>query len=221
MNAIILNAGISSARMKTYEPRALLKINDKMIIERQYESLKRNGFKKIRTVVGYSGDKLAKKISHLPIEIVKNKDYEITNNAQSFKLAYRSLDKSVLVVHGDILFNDAALKFDKTKSHIVVDSIGRMKSKEVGIVYNNTVTTLSYGVSKKWCQIAYFTGKEFELLFEFFRATNIEKNLTFEVINGIIDMGGVFYPYESPEMKIFEIDSVGDFKSEKNKDIDS
>lgn len=218
MNAIILNAGVST-RMKTYEPRAILKINDSTLIETQYSVLKQAGFKNIRTVVGYKSDKLIKKINHLPIEIIKNNDYEETNNAYSLKLAYKTSDKQVLLTHGDILFDLNAVSFNKNESCLVVDRANRMKSKEVGAVCSDTVTNLSYGISTKWCQIAFFTGKEFELLYEVLMTTNVKKKLTFEIINNVINSGGIFKHYENPDMKILEIDSVGDFRNEKDKDF--
>lgn len=218
MNAIILNAGVST-RMKTYEPRALLKINNSTLIETQYCILKQAGFNQIRTVVGYKAEKLIKKINHLPIEIIKNDNYEETNNGYSLKLAYKNSDKKVLLVHGDILFDLNSISFNKNESCLVVDRANRMKSKEVGAVCSDTVTNLSYGIPTKWCQIAFFTGKEFELLYEVLMTTDTKNKLSFELINKIIEKGGIFKHYENPDMKILEIDSVGDYRNEKNKDF--
>lgn len=217
MNAIILNAGMSSAKMKTYEPRAILKINGTTLIENQYLVLKKAGFNEIRTVVGYKSDKLIKKINHLPIEVINNPKYEETNNAYSLKLAYKNSDRQMLLVHGDILFDLNAVSFDKTKSCLVVDRNKRMKAKEVGVVCSDIATNLSYGISTKWCQIAFFTGQEFEILYDVLMSVNVDKKLTFELINSVIQAGGVFDCYEHPDMKILEIDSIGDFRNEKNK----
>lgn len=218
MKAIILNAGMSS-RMKTYEPRATLKINEKMLIEHQYDSLIYHKFS-VKTVVGFKGNKLVKKINHLPIEIDYNLQYEKTNNAQSLKIGFRPEYNNLLVINGDILFNKETLDVDYSKSFVIIDNKQQIKDREIGAVSsNNLLTNLSYGIKQKWCQIVFFTGEEFSLLHQVLYSTKVEKKLTFEIINQIIDMGGTFNTYENPSMKISEIDCVKELNNEKNKSI--
>ena len=218
MKAIILNAGMS-ARMKTYEPRAILKINDKMLIEHQYDILSLYGFK-IKTIVGFKGNKLIKKINHLSIDFDHNPDYETTNNAQSLKIAFRPEYKNLIVINGDIFFNKESLDVDYTKSFVIVDNKQQIKDREIGAVTSDGIlTNLSYGIKQKWCQIVFFTGKEFDLLHQILYSEDVRKKLTFELINKIIDFGGRFYAYENNQMRISEIDCVKELDNEKNKDI--
>jgi hypothetical protein len=92
-----------------------------------------------------------------------------------------------------------------------------MKKNEVGLTeVDETVSVLSYGLEKKWCQIAFFTGKELDLLrslFNRFSETN-KKMLSFELINLIISSGGKFKCIEPKSMKILEIDSIKDAQDE-------
>lgn len=216
MKAIILNAGMSS-RMKTYEPRAVLKINEKMLIEHQYEVLSSYNFK-VKTIVGFKGSKLIKKIHHLPIEIESNPEYETTNNAQSLKIGFRPDYHHLLVINGDILFNSEALNVDYSKSFVIIDNKQQIKDREIGAVTSNgLLTNLSYGIKQKWCQIVFFTGKEFALLHQILYEEDVKKKLTFEVINKIIDYGGQFCAYEQPLMQVSEIDCVKELNNEKNK----
>ena len=63
MPVAILSAGISS-RMKTHEPRSLLKIGDKSLIEHQCEIIKSIFYEnEIILVIGYKSEKIIKKIS--------------------------------------------------------------------------------------------------------------------------------------------------------------
>ena len=98
-----------------------------------------------------------------------------------------------------------------------VDSTGMMKKNEVGLVeVDGKLSVLSYGLEKKWCQIAFFTGKELSLLrniFNKFDETD-KKMLSFELINKIISDGGSFKCIEPKHMKILEIDTIKDAKNE-------
>lgn len=219
MKAIILNAGASS-RMKTYEPRATLKIRNKTIIEHQFDVLSSLNFS-VKTVVGFKGTKLVRKIAHLPIEIDYNNNYESSNNGESLKIGFRPEYQNLLVINGDLIFNKEALNFDYNKSFVVVDNKQQIKDREVGAVTSNgLLTNLSYGIKQKWCQIAYFTGKELSLLHYILYSEFVYKKLTFEIVNRIIDLGGEFCAYEHPLMQISEIDCVKELNNEKNKNID-
>ena len=220
-NQTIILAGGICARMKTYEPRSLLKIKDKSLIDYQIENVQKFFGKDITVVSGYKSYKLHKHLINHKINLVENKNYLSTNTAYGIRIALKYSIDSSLIMHGDLLFNSDTINIPKNKSCLIVDTSKQIKDKEVGIVYNDGIAAnLSYGLKKKWCQIAFFTGRELELLKEIV-LQNIDDKLLFEIINMIIDRGGSFYCHEPANMKIIEIDSIKDLKNEKIKNINS
>lgn len=216
---IILTAGMSS-RMKTYEPRSLLKIkDDTTLIEHQIKLVQQNFGCNIDIVIGFKGQKIQKKLSNSKINLVENNDFESSNTGYGLEIALNNDIESLLIFHGDLLFNKEVFNVNKNKSFLIVDTKNQIKDKEVGLVINNgTAANLSYGLKPKWCQIAYFTNSELSMLKEL-KNKNISNLFLFEIINKIIDMGGVFECYEPKNMKIIEIDCVKDFKNDKVKNI--
>jgi choline kinase len=216
ISVAILSAGIGM-RIKSYEPRSMLKICDKTLIEHQISTI-RNCFKDIDliTVVGYESGRIIKKLSDKHIRIIENQSYETTNTAESIRLAFNNnIRNGFLFIHGDLLFNPETLnQLNYKKSFILIDNNNMLEDKEVGVTIdaNNKATILSYDLPTKWCQIAFITGKELKIashLFNRFEDSN-KKMLSFEVLNKMIEMGASFECYEPKKMKIMEIDRIKD-----------
>jgi len=214
----ILSAGVG-ARIKSYEPRSMIKIGDKTLIEHQINTIQQC-FKlpEIVTVIGFGADKIIKKIRG-SVRVIENQLYNETNTAESIRLAFNNtVKKNFLFIHGDLYFNEQTLSgLDYSKSFILVDKRNQFSEKEVGVTsHKQTATMLSYGLPTKWAQIAYMTGKEVEILKKIFNKfdTVSKKNLSFEVINKMISMGASFNCYEPKEMSILEIDCIKDLKNE-------
>jgi len=216
---IILAAGIS-ARMKSYEPRCLIQIGEKTIIDNQVSIVSKLFGKDITIVGGYKFSKIQKKFDKEKICVIENKNFLDNGTAYGVKIALKFSSAGLLIIHGDLLFNYDALNVNKKKSFLIVDNKQRIADKEVGIVSdNNIATNLSYGLKQKWCQIAYFTGVELQFLKEIIHY-NTDKLFIFEIINKVINMGGIFHCYEPENMRIVEIDSIKDLKNEEIKNID-
>jgi hypothetical protein len=116
-------------------------------------------------------------------------------------------------MHGDLHFNVSTLHVDYGKSFIIVDNKNMISEKEVGVtVCNQTASIFSYGLSTKWCQIAYVTGKELKILQNIFNRFDdrCKKMLSFEILNRMISMGAVFKCHEPEGMSILEIDRIKD-----------
>lgn len=218
MAVIILSAGIGN-RIKSNEPRSLLKIGTKSLIEHQINIINCSVKNcEIIGVFGYAIDKIIKKIAG-KLRVVENQLYENTNNSESLRLAVNNTSKkNILFLHGDLYFNSSTLKdLSFKKSFIVIDNKGMMHPKEIGVtIHNNKATNLSYGLSTKWCQIAFMTGKELKILKNVLSKLhgNQKKTLSFEIINKMISMGANFRCYEPNEMNILEIDCIKDLKNE-------
>ena len=215
---IILSAGVGS-RIKSNEPRSLIKIGGKTLIEHQINFVE-NNIEDAETigVFGYSADKIIKKIAG-KIRIVENQIFDKTNNSESLRLAVNNTNKkNILFFHGDLYFNHEILDdANFKKSFIIVDNKGMMKNKEIGVTMSkNKATILSYGLSTKWCQIAFMTGRELKILRSILNKLrgSRKKLLSFEIINLIISSGGNFECHEPNNMSIIEIDSIKDIKNE-------
>ncbi len=218
MAIIILSAGIGS-RIKSNEPRSLIKIGKKTLVEHQLDVLNSSvKSDEVIGVFGYSIEKIVKKI-HGKLRIVENQIYDKTNNSESLRLAVNNTDKkNILFFHGDLYFNDKTfLDLNYKKSFLLVDRKGMIKSKEIGVtIQNNKATILAYGLPTKWCQIAFITGKELRILKNILSKLNgsQKKLLSFEIINNMISMGANFECYEPKEMSVIEIDCIKDLKNE-------
>lgn len=214
----ILSAGVGS-RIKTYEPRSLIKIKDKSLIDHQVNAIE-SKFKDPE-IIGVFGPNMPKIVKNIGrnVRIVENQLYETTNNSESLRLALNnSVKNSLMFIHGDILIDETffnSLNFNR--SFVVYEDRGMMDEKEVGLtIMKNKATILSYGLEEKWCQAAFFKGKEIKILRNIFNTFTKQdkKMLTFEVINKIIDSGGTFQAQKLEKSKILEIDCIKDIKNE-------
>lgn len=218
ISVVILSAG-AGLRIRSNEPRSLIKINEKPLISHQINAI--HGSFKNYEVVGVFGvhiDKIIKKVDSR-VRVVENQLYESTNNSESMRLGLNNAAfDNVLFVHGDIYFNSSLLKeANYNKSFLVLDANDDMDEKEVGVTINQKhVSILSYGLTKKWCQICYLTGKELKILKNIFSKfkNQDKKMLSFELINKIIESGGSFNFYEKKGSRVVEIDCIKDLNNE-------
>ena len=214
----ILSAGIG-ARIKSYEPRSMIRIGGKTLIEHQISTLQQCfESPEIIAVIGCGADKITKRIRG-SVRIVENQIYTETNTSESMRLAFNNSTKNnFLFIHGDLYFNQETLSnLDYSKSFILVDDKNQFSEKEVGVTSNKDIATiLSYGLPVKWAQIAYVTGREVDILKKIFHKFDeiSKKNLSFEIINKMISMGASFHCYQPQKMSILEIDCIKDLKNE-------
>lgn len=219
VSVAILCAGVGN-RIKSYEPRSTIKIGNKMLLEHQIDVVD-SCFKhpEIICVSGYSSQKIIKRFSD-HVRIVENQLYETTNPSESIRLAFNNTCKNkFLFMHGDLWFNRDTLKnVSYDKSFVIIDTKKRFNTKEVGLTVggNSKATFFSYGLETKWCQIAFFTGKEFKIAKNLFNKfeTHDKKMLSFEILNKMISLGASFECYEPRNMKIVEIDRIKDIAYE-------
>jgi choline kinase len=214
----ILSAGIGS-RIKSHEPRSLLKIAGKCLLQHQLDTI--NSIfsnPEIIAGIGVHSNKILRRFNG-KLRFVENQLYDSTGSFETLKLIVNNtMGNNLLFFHGDLYFDVNTLSgVDYSKSFVVVDSQQRIREKEVGItVVNNRASILSYGLSIKWCQMAFLTGKEFEILRQMCSRGTVESKtlLTFEAINSIISKGGVMRAHEPEQMSIIEIDCMKDIKHE-------
>ena len=125
--AVVLSAGESS---RMGRPKALLPIDGQTFIARIVGALKQGGIERVVVVLGFNAEEMRRQISHLPVEILVNPDYQ-RGQLSSLQVAVRHLitaqDCDGMMVHlVDHPYIDAALvrlmlqRFDGAKFSIVV-----------------------------------------------------------------------------------------------------
>lgn len=218
ISVVILAAGVGS-RIRSNEPRSLIKINNQTLLSHQAETLSQTFTNhEIIGVFGTHLEKILKKTDRR-VRVIENQLFQETNNSESMRLGLNgSIYNNVLFIHGDIFFQKDLIKSaDYSRSFLVVDANNDMADKEVGVTMSGSkVSILSYGLEKKWCQMCFVTGKELKILksiFLKFQKTD-KKMLSFEVINKIIENGGSFVCHEKKGSHVVEIDCIKDIKNE-------
>jgi choline kinase len=214
----LLCAGVGN-RIRSNEPRSLIKIGDKCLLQWQLDMLNSLfSAPNILVGVGVESQRVFKRFSGEVI-CIENQLYKTTGSFETFRLLVNaSIDNSILLIHGDLYFNDKILESaDFSKSFVIEDTGSNIADREVGITsVNDKANILSYGLNEKWAQIAFFTGKELSMLRQICAKTGEESKslLTFEVINLIINKGGVFKVHKPDDGFIIEIDCMKDIKNE-------
>jgi len=213
----VLSAGVGN-RIKSNEPRSLLKIGSKILLEHQV-SIIRNAFLNPEIIIGLGveANKVIKKLSG-GIRYVENQLYETTGSAETMRLVVNNSDSdSILFFHGDLYFPQSLLENLDYSRSFVLASLSTMNDREVGLTkVKNKATIFSHGLDLKWCQIVYLCGKELKLLRQIFikHSEETKKMLTFEALNLIINKGGNIKVIEPQNVSILEIDCMKDLKNE-------
>lgn len=154
MKALIFNSGrgIRMGELTYLKPKCMLTLyNGETILERQLRILENCGIEEVVITTGPFREQLIAVTQHFPrieFTFVDNKEYEITNYIFSMYLATQYMDDDILLLHGDLVFNESIVckmlgdkrpslcLFHETKSLPQKDFKGRFKDgmlKEVSV----------------------------------------------------------------------------------------
>lgn len=212
MNFLILSSGLGW-RIKSYEPRCMISVSGKSLLQRQVDQIRQVENSQCYLSYGYKPSIVKKFATSLGVTPINNKEYANTNQIESIRLFLSKVNTSgVFILHGDLVFSTDLKSFDYSSSFVLYNSECCFKNSEVGININDGyVHNLSYGLDTKWSQMFYVTGKELDILKNLCMKDN-KYFLTFEVINYIIQNGGIFkaVPFIG---KIYELDTVEEIKN--------
>ena len=193
----LLSAGLGN-RIRSNEPRSLIKIGGKCLLELQLEALS-SMFSEpnILVGIGVESQKIVKKFIGR-VRLVENQLYKTTGPFETLRLLVNSsTDDSLLVIHGDLYFNSNILDgADFSKSFVVSDTTGSILEREVGIT---SVINKELSMLRSLCCKSNDDSKHL---------------LTFEIINSIINKGGSFKVHKPDKTFIVEIDCMKDIKNE-------
>ena len=116
MKVIILAAG-QGTRLRPLTdscPKCMVRVDGKSIIERQLDTMRSCGIEEedITIVAGYCSDVLKGHLKGTGIQIIVNKEYEVTNMVCSLRCAGEILEGAgdVLVSYGDIIYGKPVLQ---------------------------------------------------------------------------------------------------------------
>lgn len=207
LSTIILAAGIGR-KMKPIIAKSLCSLDaTTTLLDKQIETVRRVYPKsEIILVTGFNSDKV---ISRAPkdVKIVENETYLDNCTSRSLELALRvSSYSNLLLVHGDIAFNENAIRSVVQKgSTILIESAGQISNDKIGVHLKESglVDNFSYGQIKKWGQLAYVSNGETRLLKKF---CNDRRSYLFEVLNKVINAGGHIAATEGVDVQLAEID---------------
>jgi len=165
-------------------------------------------------VVGFQEEKVRKKNPDQNVRFIYNPIYENTNVAYSIGLALRStLNKRVLIVYGDLLFNKYAISAITTDCSRVIIDEENFKREEVGLsIDGKNIIHFAYDLPIKWGQIIYLVEKELDILRNIIYNEQYVKWFGYEVFNQVLNKGGKFKICQPTKIKILEIDCVDDLK---------
>ena len=208
---IIPTAGLAT-RMKSYGPKSLIKINNKTILQRQLDWVKKN-FPTNETILvgGFMADNL---FNNTPDDLIKieNERYAETNVARSIGMALRTVStNNIIIINGDLVFKNIKISFPKTSCIVTCDRL--MSDNEVGCnISDNRLSYLMYDLPKKWAQIAYLTDEVLEAFKSLVWNRDNEKKYTFELLNELVETGHKIHCLQPKNFWCNDIDSIKDIR---------
>lgn len=128
LTALILAAGYGSRISDvTNDPKSLLKIKEKTLMDWHFEALKTVGIRNVVVVTGYKRevleDYLSKFKKDFDIHFVRNDDYRIKGNTYSFYYGLEKIQGEFLLFDADLIYDAQILKSfvdDVTSNQILV-----------------------------------------------------------------------------------------------------
>jgi HAD superfamily hydrolase (TIGR01450 family) len=226
---IILAAGSGSRiSSKFNQPKCLIKINRKTILDYQIESFLFAGIKELVIVVGYKSEKIRNYIrkfkSNLKIKLIFNTQYSTTNNMYSAYLALKEIDHSnIILCNGDVVVGKQMVKkllSNKYKNLVMVD---RNKYDEESMkikLHNNRIIDIDKKfinsklnlTSTDFYKLSFDTVLMLKNLIKY-HIKKIGKNDWTELALKKIFKKKKFLPCNIENIKWFEIDNYKDYLS--------
>lgn len=121
--AIILAAGICTRMVPINSsiPKALLKVNGKVLIEKQIEYLHEVGINEVYVIVGYMKEKFEYLIDKYDVKLIVNPQYNIKNNYYSLYLIKNKLDNAYIIPSDIVLYENPFSKYELYSWYMVSD----------------------------------------------------------------------------------------------------
>ncbi len=234
MKALILNSGIGSRLMPLTkdQPKCMTALStEDTILSLQLKNLSSCGIKDIVITTGYESGKLiayGNKIGHefgLDIEFVFNKLFADTNYIYSIYLAERYLHDDIVLLHGDLVFDQAVLQklFQYDRSEMVVSSTLSLPEKDFKAqLEQNRIVRIGVDVFSRavTAQPLYkLLRKDWKIWLDNILKFCKEGNVNCYAENAFNQVSDrcIIYPCDVHDLLCMEIDNFEDYKLAKEK----
>jgi len=162
--ALLLAAGTGSRLfpLTKSSPKCLTLVNEKSILERLVNNLKKQGFKRLVIVTGYKNeciiDFLGSNSGDLSIEYIHSPLYRTTNNIYSLWIARNIINEPFVLLESDLVLNTSLLDEMVYPDKIAVAKMEPwLEGTTVSINKQNHVTKFHKGTKDTYTDIRYKT----------------------------------------------------------------
>jgi choline kinase len=198
MNCIILGDKFQK-RMKYRGCVGLININNKTILQHQYENIKRVfPYSEIIYVYGFEQKRFSNYIDRSllknNITTIYNPNYNIYNHGYSLSLAKDYLNDDCFIMFGDHILNYRIFNnFQKNNSQLFVNT--KQKNTIGCIINDKKITNISYDLDNYLLDIYYLSKQHSILLQKLITNPRLYNYFIFELFNQLIDYNQDLYPY--------------------------
>ena len=162
--ALLLAAGTGSRLFPLTQdsPKCLTLVNDKSILERLVNNLKKQGFKRLVIVTGYKKecimDYLGEKSGDISIEYIHSPLYKTTNNIYSLWMARNIINEPFVLFESDLVMNSTLLNDMVCPDRMAVALMQPwLNGTTVSVNKANMVTEFQKGTTEYYSDIRYKT----------------------------------------------------------------
>lgn len=232
MKALILNSGLGS-RIREFtadKPKCLVEISEKEnILGRQLKFLKSVGIKEVVITTGVYENDIINYCNELKLNLkyifVKNPLSDRTNYIYSIYLAKEFLNDSIIMVHGDLVFDYKLLEgmVNCKDSVVAISTTNQLPKKDFkAVVKNGKIDRIGVGFfeSAVECQPLYKLNKqELDMWLEsisLFCENNNVKCYAENALNVISDKCNI-YPMDFKDKLCAEVDTIEDLQRIKER----
>jgi len=167
-NAVIMAAGTSSrfAPLSYEIPKALIKVKNEVLIERQIEQLKQAGIDDIYIVVGYKSEQFEYLKEKYNVSLVRNDEYLVRNNNASI-YAVKDILSNTYICSADNYFSENPFESEVEDSYYAaVYSKGETKEWCLEYDENDIIRNVTVGGRDVWFMLGHaFWNEEFSRKF--------------------------------------------------------
>ena len=160
MKALILASGLGVRLNPLTEirPKCLVKVLDKTILDYQLNALYENNIKDVVITTGHLEDKIVsfttKYKNKFNFTLVHNAIYDKTNYIYSIYKAKEELNDDIILIHGDLVFDNQVLTELLKSQHensVIIEKNNQPQNDFKAACENNKITEISVNLFKKNC----------------------------------------------------------------------
>jgi choline kinase len=212
IDVVILGAG-AGRRIKSFGSKSLFPVKGTTLINYQIQTIKTAiPSADIVVVLGYEIDKIYKQIPK-HVRVVENKDYESTTSTRSAFIGVRACSNdNVLIVNGDIFFNEKIFEICTNESSVLIDKNKMISSGKLGVIVDNGyVSCFNFDIEVKWGQAFSLCGNDIDS-FQKICADTKQEVIISEILEMMVNRNIHLKTIEPKGIQLVEIDSYKDLE---------